>query len=230
MKKTWMRIAAAAAVVLMCFAVFAGCGKKDDVANFRQPKNGDTIAVLHTNYGDISVEFFDDIAPNAVTNFVTHSEEGYYDNVLFHRVMSNFMIQGGDPDGTGYGGESIWGGKFDVELSDNAYNLRGALCMANSGTPDSNGSQFYIVQQGPISENTFKAYEMYGYTFTDKQKELYMEYGGSPWLDGGYTVFGQVIDGMDVVDAIAAVDTDSNDRPLEDVIIGWIEITTYSAK
>ncbi len=230
MKHSLKRILALILPVMLILALFAGCGgKKDDgPANLRTPENGDQIAVLHTSYGDITVQFFEDIAPKAVENFVTHSKDGYYDDLIFHRVINNFMIQTGDPTGTGNGGESIWGDPFGWELSDNAYNLRGALCMANKSADNTNGSQFYIVQAGVVDETTFSIYESYGYSFTDKQKELYGQYGGAPWLDGAYTVFGQVIDGMDVVDEIAAVKVNNDDRPLEDVILESVEITSYS--
>ena len=113
-----------------------------------EPNDGDTIAIFHVKgYGDITVKFFEDVAPKAVENFVTHAKEGYYDGVIFHRVIEEFMIQGGDPQGTGYGGESIWGEGFEEELSVDALPYRGALCMASSGTgTKSLGSQFYIVQ------------------------------------------------------------------------------------
>ena len=229
MKHKWKRITAAAMTVLLCVMVLCGCsGNK--VLNLTQPKNGDTIAVLHTSMGDITLRFFEKAAPLAVENFLTHAKEGYYDGITFHRVINDFMIQSGDPKGDGTGGESIWGEPFDLELVDNAFNLRGALCMANTGMKCSNGSQFYIVQAGEVSEGTFRMYEQYGYTFTDEQKELYKTYGGAPWLDGGYTVFGQVVEGMDVVDAIAGVDVDKNNnyKPTEDVILESIEVTEYS--
>ena len=108
-------------------------------------KKGDTIATIHTNYGDIKVWFFPKYAPKAVENFTTHAKEGYYNGLIFHRVINNFMIQGGDPTGTGAGGESIWGKEFENEVNLNLRSFRGALCMANAG-PDTNGSQFYIVQ------------------------------------------------------------------------------------
>ena len=226
MKTKWMRISAVLLAVICCVGMLTACGK-NDVLNLREPKKGDTIAIMHTSAGDISFQFFDEVAPKAVENFLTHAEEGYYDGVIFHRVIRDFMIQSGDPLGTGMGGESIWGEPFDLELSDRTYNIRGALCMANTGMPCSNGSQFYIVQQGVLSDLTFAAYENYGYSFTDKQKELYAEYGGAPYLDGGYTVFGQVINGMDVVDAIAGAEKDEKDKPLEDITINSIEVTTY---
>lgn len=229
MKRNLKRIFATILPVMLIVTLFAGCSeKKEGIANLRTPDNGDQIAILHTSYGDITVEFFEDIAPKAVENFVTHSKDGYYDNIIFHRVIENFMIQSGDPEGTGTGGESIWGEPFGLELSDDAYNLRGALCMANKGADNTNGSQFYIVQAGVVSQTSFSIYESYGYSFTDQQKELYQQYGGAPWLDGAYTVFGQVIDGMDVVDAIAALEVDSASKPLEDVVLESVELTTYS--
>lgn len=228
MKKKWMRFGALILTAVLCMGLFTGCSG-DKALNLTEPKSGDTIAVLHTNMGDISVQFFEDVAPKAVENFLTHAEEGYYDGVIFHRVINDFMIQSGDPEGTGRGGESIWGEPFELELSDKAFNLRGALCMANTGSEVSNGSQFYIVQAGVVKETLFQVYENYGYTFSDEQKELYQTYGGAPWLDGGYTVFGQVVEGMDIVDAIAAVEVDDSDKPLEDIVIESIEITEYKA-
>ncbi len=201
-------------------------------------QKGDTIATIHTNMGDIKVWFFPKYAPKAVENFTTHAKEGYYDNVIFHRVIDNFMIQGGDPEGTGMGGESIWGAEFENEVSYNLRNFRGALCMANAG-PDTNGSQFYIVQNKDIGDdykqqfasldksedigNGLKA----GDIFTDEVIAEYTNNGGYPTLDMGYTVFGQVYEGMDVVDAIAAVETDDNDKPLNDVVITSIDVGTY---
>ena len=193
-----------------------------------EPNEGDQIAIFHVKgYGDITVKFFENIAPKAVENFVTHAKEGYYNGVIFHRVMNEFMIQGGDPLGTGYGGESIWGKGFEEELSVDALPYRGALCMASSGTGTSSlGSQFYIVQAHYRSqmESYMKNYGL------DNFIEAWKNYGGD-LADlvgyGQYTTFGQVIDGMDVVDKIATVETNSKDKPLSDVVIESIEITTY---
>ena len=195
-----------------------------------EPNEGDQIAIFHIkDYGDIKIKFFEDVAPKAVENFVTHAKEGYYNGVIFHRVIEEFMIQGGDPQGTGYGGESIWGEGFEEELSVDALPYRGALCMASSGTgTKSLGSQFYIVQANYKSQ--MESYlESYG---LGNFKEAYKQFGGD-LADlvgyGQYTTFGQVIEGMDVVDKIAKVKTNSsNDKPLEDVVIESIEITTYS--
>jgi cyclophilin family peptidyl-prolyl cis-trans isomerase len=147
-------------------------------------------ATLHTNQGDIAVELFDDDAPKTVDNFVSLARKGYYDGVIFHRVIPDFMIQGGDPTGTGSGGP---GYTFEDEFNDHPV-VRGALAMANAG-PNTNGSQFFIV----TAEAT-------------------------PWLDGKHTVFGRVTDGMDVVDAISALDTDGRDRPRQDVVIESVEL------
>lgn len=195
-----------------------------------EPNEGDQIAIFHIkNYGDIKVKFFEEVAPKAVENFVTHAKDGYYNGVIFHRVIEEFMIQGGDPEGTGYGGESIWGSGFDEELSVDALPYRGALCMASSGTGTSSlGSQFYIVQANYNEEKEIYL-DNYG---LGNFKEAYKKFGGD-LADlvgyGQYTTFGQVIEGMDIVDKIAKVETNpSNDKPLEDVIIESIEITTYN--
>ena len=194
-----------------------------------EPNEGEQIAIFHIkNYGDVTIKFFEDVAPKAVENFVTHAKEGYYNGVIFHRVIEEFMIQGGDPQGTGYGGESIWGKGFEEELSVKYLPYRGALCMASSGTGTSSlGSQFFIVQANYKNEmeSRLKSYGL------DNLNEAYKKYGGDLYDlvgYGQYTTFGQVINGMDIVDKIAKVETNSNDKPLEDVVIESIEITTYS--
>jgi cyclophilin family peptidyl-prolyl cis-trans isomerase len=150
-----------------------------------------TTATLHTNKGAIDVELFDDDAPKTVGNFVKLAGDGFYDGVIFHRVIPDFMIQGGDPTGTGSGGP---GYQFEDEFNRHKV-IRGALAMANAG-PNTNGSQFFIVTAGE-----------------------------TPWLDGKHTVFGRVTDGMDVVDAISAVDRDARDKPYEDVVIERVEVS-----
>lgn len=190
------------------------------------PKKGDTVAVIKTNMGDIKVFFFSDVSPRGVENFITHAKEGYYDGLIFHRVINDFMIQGGDPEGTGYGGESIWGGSVKGEDPKGLYQFRGALAYANTGT-NTIGSQFYIVQNQGYDDATYAKIQSY-YGTSDEVISLYKRMGGgAPWLDGTFTIFAQVYEGMDVVDAIAAVKVDGNDRPLENVIIESIEITTY---
>ncbi|MDG5789936.1 peptidylprolyl isomerase [Evansella sp. AB-P1] len=184
-------------------------------------------AIIHTNMGDIHLKFFPEYAPKAVENFLTLSEEGYYDGVIFHRIMENFMIQSGDPEGTGSGGESIYGAPFEDEFTPNLAHFRGALSMANPGRPDTNSSQFFIVQADNegFSEEYIAAIEaQYNLDFPEETVEKYFEVGGTPHLDFSHTVFGHVIDGMDVVDAIAQVQTDGNNRPVEEVIIERIDV------
>jgi peptidyl-prolyl cis-trans isomerase B (cyclophilin B) len=149
-----------------------------------------TSAVLETNHGPISLELFDQDAPRTVENFLKLAGGGFYDGLVFHRVIENFMIQGGDPTGTGIGGP---GYQFDDEINDHPV-ARGALAMANAG-PNTNGSQFFVV--------TAEA---------------------CPWLDGLHTVFGQVTSGMDVVDTISKLETDMQDRPLDEVRIESVSV------
>lgn len=189
------------------------------------PQKGDTLAVMHTNMGDIKIKLFPEKAPKTVENFVTHSKNGYYNGLKFHRVINDFMIQGGDPRGNGTGGESIWGGSFPDEFDPELHNLRGALSMANSG-PNTNGSQFFIVQAREVPANMLdQMRDLEDNGFPADITAAYAELGGTPWLDFRHTVFGQVTDGMDVVDKIAAVET-NNDVPCEDVIIENMEIVT----
>lgn len=179
------------------------------------------IATLETNQGEIKIKLFEKQAPMTVENFIRLAKKKYYDGTIFHRVISDFMIQGGDPEGDGTGGESIWGHPFEDEFSDELFNLRGALSMANSG-PNTNGSQFFIVQNKNMPKRFIRELDGAGYP-----KEIIKAYkqGGTPWLDNRHTVFGQVIAGMDVVDKIAKVKKDANDKPIDDVIIEKITIS-----
>ena len=232
------------------------------------PQKGDTIAVFKTSMGDITVRLFPEYAPKTVENFIALAKDGKYDNTIFHRVINDFMIQGGDyENANGTGGKSYDGGKFEDEFCDKLLNIRGAVAMANSGA-DTNGSQFFINQKkatdlanietfwgsvidyikdyktdASILSNVFtNASYNYGYTLLlnsdampAEYKTLYNEQGGNPGLDGaysvvdrGHTVFAQVIEGMDIVDAIAGVETDlSNNKPVEDVILKTVEIKAY---
>lgn len=186
-----------------------------------KPASGDTVARMKTSMGDIRIKLLEKEAPKAVENFIGLAQKGYYDNLTFHRVIPDFMIQGGDPNGNGTGGDSLWGKKFADEFSPNAHNFRGALSMANSG-PNTNGSQFFIVQlpAGVIKANMIAAGE------PQSVKDAYLRLGGTPWLDGKHTVFGQVYEGMAVVDAIASVKTGDGDKPAEPITILSIEIET----
>ncbi|MDT2753661.1 peptidylprolyl isomerase [Enterococcus pseudoavium] len=156
------------------------------------------LVEMVTTEGTIKLKLFPDQAPKAVENFVKHAKDGYYKDTPFHRVIKDFMIQGGDPKGDGTGGESIWKEGFDTENSNQLYNIRGALSMARSQSRDSNGSQFFIVtNKEDVSDGLAIQY------YPEKIIEQYKK-GGAPNLDGEYTVFGQVTEGMDVVDKIAA--------------------------
>lgn len=245
-----------------------------------KPNEGDTVAIMETSEGTIKIRFFPEAAPKAVENFVTHAKDGYYNGLTFHRVIEDFMIQGGDPLGNGTGGESIYGNSFEDEFSNKLFNIRGSISMANSG-PDTNGSQFFINQKGNSTKfdwdslsSNFEQYksvvssqwENYKESYleatsgseedilasyrtalastygnitdmtkvTDAVKKLYDDNGGNINLDGafnnldrGHTVFGQVYEGMDVVDKIASVEVDDSDKPKKDVTIKSITIEEY---
>ena len=180
----------------------------------------EALVVMHTTMGDIKIKLFPELAPKTVENFLTHAEEGYYDGIIFHRVIEDFMIQGGDPTGTGMGGESIYGEEFEDELSMQLFNLRGALSMANAG-PNTNGSQFFIVQ---AKQSAMTEEQLINGNWPEEIAKAYGEMGGTPHLDHAHTVFGQVIEGMDVVDEIAAVEKDANDKPKAEVSIKSIEV------
>ncbi|MEG2174216.1 MAG: peptidylprolyl isomerase [Oscillospiraceae bacterium] len=260
-----------------------------ELPQFAAPAKGTPIVTLHTSMGDVKIMLFPQAAPLSVENFVTHCKDGYYDGVLFHRVISDFMVQSGSPKGDGISGESIWNAPFADEFSDNLYNFRGALSMANSNDPASgrygtNGSQFFIVQTGPakvgftadqdvgVMGALLQAREVYGgymklyekaktpsseqemneyistlnaelssrlatgLTDVDRATfqpvvEKYRAVGGAPSLDFRHTVFGQVMEGMDIVDAISAVDVVDDGsgnvtRPKTDVVIRSTTVET----
>ena len=186
-----------------------------DLANVAGPK-----AMIETNYGNIEVQLFPAQAPKTVENFVTLAKQGYYNGVTFHRVIADFMIQGGDPTGTGAGGESSFGSNFEDEFSTEVFNLNGALSMANAG-PNTNGSQFFIVSNENVPDGMVD--QMKAANYPDEIVEAYQN-GGTPWLDFRHTVFGQVINGMDVVKTISKVEKDSSDKPKEDVVMKSVTI------
>lgn len=217
------------------------------------PAEGEEIAVINSSEGAFKVRFFPEVAPKAVENFKSLSKKGYYDNMTFHRIIKDFMVQGGDPTGTGAGGESIWGENFEDEFSSSLFNITGSLAMANRG-PNTNGSQFFINNQDPKAfqgwENSERIYSMYQRNpevftkayggiidmskITEEIKELYMKHGGSPSLDGyfstakkGHTVFGQVFEGMDIVNKISSCETNSDDKPITPITIKNISFENY---
>ncbi len=176
----------------LLFVLFTGCNAKDSNVTAPEVKKAissdtnkkETLVTIKTNQGDIVLKMFPKVAPLAVENFVTHAKEGYFDGLIFHRVIKDFMIQGGDPTGTGRGGESIWKKEFVNEYAPNVvFDRPFLLAMANHG-PNTNGSQFFI---------TTKA---------------------TPFLNGGYTIFGEVVSGQDVVRKIEHTKTAKADRPV----------------
>lgn len=182
-------------------------------------------AVIKTNRGDMTFVLFPEVAPRAVENFTTHAKNGYYNGLIFHRVIKDFMIQGGDPTGTGCGGESIYGDSFKDEFSIDARNYYGALSMANSG-PNTNGSQFFIVQAKDVPQSLLGQMEqLKDNGYPQEVIDNYKEVGGTPWLDFHHTVFGQLIDGADTLEDIASVKCGMADKPVYDVVIDTIDIT-----
>ena len=191
----------------------------------------DPVVVIETDYGIMKARLYD-ATPQHRDNFLKLAREGFYDSLLFHRVVPNFMVQGGDPNSRNAApGQRLGGGDpgytIPAELVDTLYHVRGALAAARTPNPEkaSSGSQFYIVQGRPWSASNLAAMEQQmGKTFSEKQKQEYMEKGGYPPLDGDYTVFGQVFEGMEVIDKIAKLPTDGNARPVQDVRMKvWIE-------
>ncbi len=209
------------------------CGNPE-LIQLEEPQQGQKIATISVEgMGDIKIMLFPEQAPKTVENFVSLAQEGYYDGVVFHRVIDDFMIQSGDPTGTGSGGHSIWNRAFEDEFDEKLYCFRGALCMANSGA-DTNGSQFFIVQNPEVEESDFDESVDYhkeqgrGLTsYPSNVKEAYLEQGGTPNLDGMHTVFGQVIEGMDIVDEISSVETNDNDKPLTNIRIETVTISDW---
>lgn len=229
----------ALAISAVLFAGFAtGCANKpspraDVIENGVVLNAGDTVAIMDIKgFGTVKIKLFPDIAPKAVENFTTHSKNGYYDGLTFHRILKDFMIQGGDPSGTGAGGSSIWGDPFEDEFSDSARNFTGALSMANTNQPTTNGSQFFLVSAPPIDRAELKKFiETNSLSYSEEDIATYVERGGTPWLDNMHTVFGMIYSGMDVVNKIMDVEMANPDVgdgvPTKKVTIKSIEIMEY---
>jgi len=188
-------LAVAAGLVASCAASggavkSAGDGKKEGAVQ----KKGQPVAVIETSMGTITCTLFPDKAPKACENFILLTGKGYYNGIVFHRVIANFMIQGGDPTGTGRGGTSAWGTAFEDEFHPSlVHDHAGILSMANAG-PGTNGSQFFITL------------------------------APTPWLDNRHTIFGEVVGGMDVVQKIGAVKKGPGDKPVVDVVMKRVSI------
>lgn len=181
-----------------------------------------TYAIIETDFGDIKVRLFDD-TPKHKENFIKLANEGFYKDLLFHRVIDGFMIQGGDPNSRDANpGQALGSGGpgYRVDAEFGHLHFRGALAAARDQNPEkaSSGSQFYIVDGKPVKSIMLDNLESkHNITYSEAQRQLYSEVGGAPMLDMDYTVFGEVISGMEVVDQIAEVEKDPRNRPLEDV-------------
>lgn len=233
--------------VLLCALALVACGgdeggrpkkkevKRDEIEStqlqFLMPAQGDTIAIFDTSLGEIRAVLYPQYAPMAVENFIGLANEGYYNGVTFHRVVYGFVAQSGDATGSGTGGASIWGNNpYPLELTDQLRHYPGALCAARSQESElSSLSQFYFVQAlpGKLDKDLLAQLEASG--AGEDTVSAYTQAGGLPYLDYTDTVFGQVYQGLDIIDTIALADTDEADRPLEDILVNSVTIATYSA-
>ncbi|WP_062351290.1 peptidylprolyl isomerase [Bacillus kwashiorkori] len=198
-----------AAIMLAVLLLLSGCGTKGQDNSTEDKKSGENtmdaveknpiVTIEMEDGGKIEMELYPNIAPNTVANFVSLVEEGYYDGVIFHRVIPGFMVQGGDPQGTGMGGPGYQiAGEFSANgFENNLKHERGVVSMARTPDPNSAGSQFFIM----VAEATH--------------------------LDGEYAAFGKVISGMDVVDGIVNVERDANDKPLKDQVMKKVKVNTF---
>jgi peptidyl-prolyl cis-trans isomerase B (cyclophilin B) len=185
-----------------------------------------TYAEVETNHGTFKVMLYNS-TPKHKENFIKLAKEGFYDDLLFHRVIKDFMVQGGDPESKGADPNKRLGGGgpgYQIDAEIGAPHLRGALAAARNNNPEkkSSGSQFYVVHGKKWTDQELDRLEQQkGIKYNETQRKLYKEQGGSAFLDNDYTVFGEVVEGMDVIDKIANVPTASGDRPLEDV---WMKV------
>lgn len=222
MKKFWT-LSAGIAIIAVCLYSFSG------VSSFMPSKTQGVDSVkkvcISTNYGDIKIKLYNE-TPQHRDNFIKLAKTAYFDGLLFHRVIKNFMIQGGDPDSRNADSTKVLGNggpKYTIPaeiISPKYFHKRGALGAARDNNPAkaSSGSQFYIVQGKVLSEQELTGYsQRSGKKLTPEQITAYKTIGGTPWLDGDYTVFGEVYEGIEVVDKIADVKTGANDRPKKDV-------------
>ena len=219
--------------VCLCINVFAQTKptvKKPVVTAVKKPVAPARLAEIATNYGTIVVKLYDS-TPQHRDNFIKLVKEGFYDSLLFHRVIDGFMIQGGDPesrnapDSAQLGGGEAPGDRIPAEVNKNYFHKKGALAAARDDNPEkaSSNCQFYIVQGKPFNDTALNMMECQvrnenqGFSFTTQQRKIYNTIGGAPFLDQNYTVFGEVVKGLDIIDKIAAAPRDANDRPLQNV-------------
>lgn len=231
-------------IPLFALVMLAGCSKEQEQAPAVQEEETTTMdyegeilsgkhtATVRTSLGDIVVELDADNAPKTVTNFIALAKEGYYDDLIFHRVIPDFMLQGGDPNGNGTGGSSVFGETFEDEINAETYGLHKRMLK--------NEVQDQALPEELTEASLKEYYEMLGYNYNSSFESLPMGYGylamanrgpntngsqffiiqrkeGTPWLEGKHTVFGKVTEGLDILDSIAAVERGANDKPIEDV-------------
>ena len=230
---------AKAAAVLLSGALAAGtlsaCERKqvvlDDaqIINFTAPEVGEEIVVLTIqDYGDVKIKLFPEETPSGVENFTTLVKNGFYDELIFHRVVKDFVIQGGDPKGNGTGGVDCWGNSgFAQTISNKLCHFTGAVAYATA-SDKLNNSQFYIVTGAEVTADQFTSLsQYYGKAFSNNVQDLYYTWGGQPYLDNDYEIFGQVFDGLDICLEIQNVNVDSNNKPKSQVVIEKAEVIEY---
>ena len=219
----------AAAVLALAAFFTAGCSSpskpvQSSEMQFSAPPQNALTAIFDTSLGSFKAVLYPDYAPRAVENFVTLAQQGFFDGQLFHRVVQDFVIQSGDPTGTGGGGQSIWGVPFADEFSDRLHHYTGALSMANSGK-NANQSQFFVVATPADSVPGALAAQMEEAGWRPEVINAYLQAGGAPYLDYLHTVFGQVIEGMEVVEKIGSTAADpATERPKRDVVLYSVSI------
>lgn len=211
--------------MIALFAILAITGIAARAQNKKAPAAAkEQIVEITTEYGTMKIKLYNE-TPKHRDNFIKLVSEGFYNDLLFHRIIKGFMIQGGDPQSKGATPEKMLGSgdvgyKVPAEIQNGLHHKKGALCAARDGNPEkaSSGCQFYIVQGKTFTDEEINAMEArLGFKYTEKQRNDYKTLGGTPQLDQNYTVFGEVIEGMDVIDKIAAVKTKPGDRPEQDV-------------
>ncbi len=213
--------------ILICLALISLISEGSFAQKKKKMKNDtpkDTLVLITTDFGTMKIRLYKE-TPLHRANFLKLAGEGFYDSLLFHRVIKGFMIQGGDPKSKNAApGQMLGAGdvgyKIPAELVDTLFHKKGVLAAARDNNPEkaSSGCQFYIVQGKPMNENEIvQAEQRMGFKMSEEQKKTYMSIGGSPWLDRNYTVFGEVVEGLDVIDKIADVKTLPGDRPEKDV-------------
>lgn len=202
-------------IVLLSVLILAAC-------NNGGGEGGKTYAMVETDFGNMKIELYNS-TPGHKANFIKLAKEGFYDGLLFHRIIDGFMIQGGDPDSKdAKPGQRLGGGGpgYTIPAEIGAPHFKGTLAAARTGNPEkrSSGSQFYITHGSPLTDASIANYEKQkGIQYSEAQKAKYKELGGAPGLDMDYTVYGELVEGFDVLDKIAKVAKDGSDRPLDDV-------------